>query len=138
MQTWAAGLNFPATTSGSAVLYGPMLGASAMSANFFTNALPVPVTCLGSNLNLIMANAPADGSVTFNVMSYNRGDGIVYTGLSCTINTGSGGSAGCSTGTTTATLFFGNIIALQASSFSFGRTSGTITVTASLTCQQPT
>lgn len=118
---WAAALTlyYGPYSDTSPVQYAPPSGASSPGSIFQGTALPVPQDCVASNFHVMVVGATSGGSATFSLRSYNERDGIVPTGITCTVTAGTTGTGTC-TSPTSGTLYFNNTVALQVDTNTLG------------------
>lgn len=116
-------------------LYAPPTGASTLTSSFQGLLLPVPQTCTTSAFYVMLAGASSGSSATFSLRSYNLRDGLVFTGVACTVTAGANGTGSC-TSTPQAVLFFTNTIAIGLSNISVNRAAeDNVTATVSFVCR---
>lgn len=126
-------MTFP-TGANNSVLYGAPIGAGTLTTTYRSVLLPVAQDCTVQNLHFILTGAPANQTISFNLMSYNQRDGLVFTGMACSITTDSSGSDSC-TAPVQSVIYFQNVVAYSVSGFNFSEQPNVVTVTASFVCK---
>ena len=116
-------------------LYAPPTGVSTLTSSYQGLLLPVPQSCTPSAFNVMLAGASSGSSATFSLRSYNLRDGLVFTGVACTVTAGANGTGSC-TSNVANTLFFTNTIGIGVSNISVNRAGeDNVTATVSFICR---